>query len=493
MERLPYKQAYWDLQVLDTNNYVTADGTVHHNSGKSAGCVMALLKHAMEQEPDSRGVRPTRFAVIRNTYRMLQDTTLKTVFEWIPPGAAGTWKATKSTYFINFQMADGTRVESEWLFRALDTPDDAKNLLSLELTGAWVNEYREMNSDVFINLLGRVGRYPAKNKTVPPTWYGVIMDTNPPATSSYWYSFFEEGLSEEVQALLDEVAGGRPLAKLFKQPSGLADDAENIENLPPNYYATLLAMNQDKSPEWVKVHVHGEYGYVQDGLPVYPEFSAQVHVSDTPLNPLPGKKISIGMDFGLTPAAVMVQQNAHGQWLVHDEMVAENMGIERFAEKLLHFLRERFPDNKEYEVWADPAGQQRAQTDEKTCFQVLRAAGFTVRPGPSDLATRLGSVRRVLNRMVDGRPGMVIDPRAKTLVRGFQGEYRYRVIRGQTERYDEAPEKNAVSHVHDALNHMLGVFEGPAMQGRAPRKWGGAAAFAKPLKRGGFNVYGGRR
>lgn len=116
-----------------------------------------------------------------------------------------------------------------------------------------------------------------------------------------------------------------------------------------------------------------------------------------------------------------------------------------------------------------------------------------MRPGPSDLATRLGSVRRVLNRMVDGRPGLLIDPRAKTLIRGFHGEYRYRVIRGQTERYDESPEKNDVSHVHDALNHMMGVFEGPAMQGRAPRKWGGGGAFSKPTRRGGFKVYGGRR
>ncbi len=446
-----------------------------YGSGKSVGCVIALLKHAMEQEPDASGVRHTRFAVIRNTYKMLSDTTLKTVFEWLPPGAAGTYKSTQNVYTLDFMLGDGTRLHSEWMFRALDTPDDAKNLLSLELTGAWVNEFREIRSEVFINLLGRVGRYPSP-KTVRPTWFGVIMDSNPPATSSYWYKFFEEGVSDEVQEVMDQIADGRPLARLFKQPSGLADNAENVENLPPNYYATLLAMNQDKSPEWVKVHVHGEYGYVQDGLPVYPEFNPRFHLADEQLSPLAGKKISIGMDFGLQPAAVMFQQNAKGQWLLLSELVTPpeaSRGIERFMEELVVHLRERFPDNTDFEIWADPAGQQRTQTDEKTCFEVVRGFGFVIRPGAKTLETRLGSVRRALNRAVEGRAGVLIDPRCKTLIRGFHGEYRYRVIRGQSERYDEEPEKNDVSHVHDGLNHALAVFEGPAMEGKAGRRWGG--------------------
>lgn len=484
------------MQVLDTNNYVTADGTVHHNSGKSVGCVMTLLKHAMEQEPDRRGARPTRFAIVRNTYRMLEDTTKKTVFEWLPPGVAGTYRVSTNTFMLNFELKDGTRLESEWMFRALDTPADVRNLASLELTGVWLNEYRDIQSAIFINLLGRIGRYPSRQKTVPPTWTGVVMDTNPPPTSSYWYQLFEdEAGEEETSALADIMARlgqpDRPLKLLIKQPSGLSAAAENVENLPPGYYAMQVALNQDKSSEWIKVHVHGEYGYVQDGLPVYPEFSAASHIAPHPLLALPGRKLTLGMDFGLTPGCVVCQQNAHGQWLALRELTAVNMGIERFAESLLPKLREWFPDHWEYEVWADPAGQQRAQTDEKTCFQVLRAAGFIVRPGPVDLATRLGSVRRVLNRMVDGRPGILIDARCRMLIRGFQGEYRYRVIRGQSERYDELPDKNAVSHIHDALQYALGAFEGPAMQGRAPRKWGAVVQtaqrpFHKPL---GWKVY----
>lgn len=476
MEVIDYTPPHSVAKMLRSDTLVTAI-MGPFGSGKSVGCVMGLLKRAMEQEPNSKGVRQTRFALIRNTFRMLEDTTKKTVFEWLPPGAAGRYLSTKNQFVLEFALADGTRVESEWLFRALDTPDDAKNLLSMELTGAWVNEYRDIDEEIFINLIGRVGRYPARHKSVPPTWFGILMDTNPPPTSSFWYRFFEEGISEELTQTLAaamEAAGAplRPLAELFKQPSGMSPEAENAENLPPGYYATLMALNTDKSPEWVRVHVHGEYGYVQDGLPVYPEFREATHVAKEPLRPVRGMPLTVGIDFGLTPAAVVFQQTAKGQWIILAELISENMGMERFSDLLRTMLVSRFPDNPEVQIWGDPAGQQRAQTDEKTCFQVLRGAGFTIRPGPSDLVTRLGAVRRVLNRMLDGDPGLLVDPSCKVLIRGFLGEYRYRVIRGQNQRYDEVPEKNSVSHVHDAFQHSLGVFEGPPMRGLAARKWG---------------------
>jgi len=66
IERLSVKEEYWDMQVLDTNNYVTADGAIHHNSGKSSACVMELIRRASLQEPGPDGIRRSRWAVVRN-------------------------------------------------------------------------------------------------------------------------------------------------------------------------------------------------------------------------------------------------------------------------------------------------------------------------------------------------------------------------------------------------------------------------------------------
>ncbi len=90
-------------------------------SGKSVGSVIDLFTR-MEAQPNSR------WAVIRNTYRELIDTTLNTWQDWLRP--FGTFKYSNMTWT--------SRNGSEVLFRALDRPDDIGKLLSLELTGAWV-------------------------------------------------------------------------------------------------------------------------------------------------------------------------------------------------------------------------------------------------------------------------------------------------------------------------------------------------------------------
>ena len=63
--------------------------------------------------------------------------------------------------------------------------------------------------------------------------------------------------------------------------------------------------------------------------------------------------------------------------------------------------------------------------------------------------------------MVDGNAGFLIDPRCKELIKGFEGGYAYRRIQVSGERYDDRPEKNHFSHIHDALQYlMLGAGEG---------------------------------
>ena len=55
-----------------------------------------------------------------------------------------------------------------------------------------------------------------------------------------------------------------------------------------------------------------------------------------------GRTIFIGIDFGLTPAAVFGQTTASGQWRWIDELVTEDIGAVRFAELLGPMLRGRY-------------------------------------------------------------------------------------------------------------------------------------------------------
>lgn len=397
-------------------------------SGKSSGCVIEIVRRAHQQSPGPDGVRRSRWAVIRNTYQQLRDTTIKTFHEWLPPELFGNHLTTHKEYSVTGFPG----VHIEVMFRALDRPDDIKNLLSLELTGAWVNEAREVPWSIIEALQGRVGRYPSR-RAGGASWHGIIMDTNPPDDLSGWYRYFEEIRPHN--------------AAVFKQPSGMSPDAENVGNLPNGYYENLA---EGKDDEFVKVYVRGEYGFVMDGKPMYPEFLDSAHVGDC--GPVAGKPIRRGWDFGLTPACTFSQMLPSGRWAVFDELVSDNMGADRFSDEVLKMSGDRYA-GFEFEDIGDPAGEQRAQSDATTCFQVLQGKGINIRGGEQDMSARLESVKHPLNRMVDGKPMFILHPRCKMLRRGFQGGYHRRRIQTGTERYADKPEKNAYSHPHDALQY----------------------------------------
>ncbi len=448
-------------------------------SGKSTMCVIELLRRSREQLPGPDGVRRSRWVVVRNTYQQLRDTSIKTFEDWVPPGIAGDWRHMEKKFTIRIpgDLHEGrpTRVEAEVLFRALDTPDDVRNLLSLELTGAWINEFREIPIEVPINLIGRL-RYPSVGSCgVEATWQGIIMDSNPPDEQSPYFHLFENRASP-TDILGDSIEVDEDVdfsIEVFKQPSGLSPDAENLEHLPGgrNYYLRMMEMARrtGKDDSWINVHVHGQYGFVVDGRPVYgKQFKESEHVwRRSPLKPDPNRILAVGMDFGLTPAAVLAQMDRWGRWQVFDEVVAEDMAADEFARLLRNKINFDY-HGMEAIIYADPAGQQRSQVDKRSVFDVLRAQGFTVVASHQSPQLRIDSVRAALGRKVDGVPCLLINERARTLINGFLGGYRYRRLKVSGERFQEKPEKNMYSHVHDALQYVVAYFYAPVLKDLPP-------------------------
>ena len=421
-------------------------------SGKSTGCCAEVMSRACEQEPGPDGVRRSRFAVARNTYRELADTTVRTWLDWFDETTFGKFNGTSMEHSLAFSLEDGTRVDCEVMFRALDRPDDVKKLLSLELTGAWFNEAREFPLSVVEAMTDRVGRYPAV-KDGGCTWRGIIMDTNPPDSDHWWYRLAEED---------------RPATwEFFRQPGGLIErggkflpnpDAENLAGLEDGYYTTRMS---GKAPAHVRVYYCAQYGYVQDGKPVYPEYVDKLHALDDVPSILPGV-IYVGIDFGLTPAAVFAQRKANGGWIWQDELVTHDMGQVRFAELLKGKLQGEYQGHT-FEIFGDPAGSQRAQTDERTPFDILRAAGIPARPAPTnDFTLRRESVAVGLGRIIDGTPGIVISPRCVNLRKGMAGAYQYKRLQvSGDDRYHDVPDKSKFSHVCEAVQYlMVGAGEG---------------------------------
>lgn len=427
-------------------------------SGKSAACVMEMLRRCVMQEP-YEGVRYFRWVIVRNTYRELLDTTIQTFFDWIPKDL-GSWSTLNCKFEMHVKLADGTIMHAEFLFRALDRPDDVKKLLSLEMTGMFINECREIPKAIIDMGVGRLGRYPSKMMG-GPTWFGMIMDTNPPDSDHWFYKLFEEDLPDNHV--------------IFHQPSGLSDEAENIENLPPNYYQNMMP-GKDKG--WIDVYVHGKYGFISDGKPVYPEYNDELHYSDKPYEVLRNTQIYIGIDFGLTPAAVFGQITPAGTMVLFDELVTFDMGAMSFGKLLKEKINSKYIEWTEYggesdenfiEIYGDPAGDHRAETDEQTPFDVLANQGIMASPTyTNDFMIRRESVADYLMRLnFAGRPAFRLTPGTPTLRKALSGGYKYRrmQVAGQ-DRYVDKPDKNKFSHVAEAGQYLfLGAVGGDNVVG----------------------------
>lgn len=421
-----------------------------YGSGKSTWAITEIVRRACNIPVWHSGRRRSRWGIVRNTSGELQSTTLATWLAWF--GELGDINKRQKpilTYEHTFNDGHGI-VELELLFIALDRPEDVRKIKSLELTGCYINELSEVPKAAIAHMKGRVNRYPSKAFCHEPYWSGIIADTNPPEDDHWIFKDFEE------QSF--------PNHKLFKQPPGLIKDdnnnwvrnpnADNITHLPDNYYEMLA---EGQSREFVKVFCLGEYGSVGFGKRVYPEFNPDFHAVDN-LSAIQGTDLLIAWDFGLTPACVVIQLTARGQLMVLKEYVGDGMGIRSFADSIvIPSLAKDFPYCKVGTSIGDPAGNSRSEViEEMSCIGELTSMGIPTRGArTNDIEPRLGSVRYFLNKMVDGKPGLVLDRKnCPTLFKGFVKDYVFaRVAVSGEERYKDKPNKNMASHPMDALGY----------------------------------------
>ena len=409
------------------------------------GSLMKGMSVSMSQSPYER-VRHSRGMILRNTYPELRSTVIKSFQEWFPDEVAPINWASPITAKFDLELPDKTRMKAEILFLALDRPEDVGKLKSLELTWAAGSELSEIPKAVFDMMTQRVGRFPPK-RWGGADWYGVFGDTNMPDDDHWIYRIFEE----------DKPKG----FKLFRQAGGLKeiggeyvpdDRAENIPNLPGGYeYYLRQIAGKDKN--WIRVYACAQYGTITTGRPVYPEYNDDIHCKA--IKPYEGIPLLVGMDYGLTPAAVICQQSPRGQFRVYADLVSENMGIRQFARDALKpFLAMHFPGYK-IQIIGDPAGSRRADTDEKTCFMVLGEEGFPAMPAISNEPTaRKDAVKVYLTSMADGQPNFMIDPAAKTVRKGMNGGYHYKRVQvSGDERYRDVPDKNEYSHPVEGMEY----------------------------------------
>jgi len=461
-------------------------------SGKSAMCTWEMFERCREQVVH-RGIRKSRWAIIRSTYPELKMTTLNTFLDWIPelsvPGySLHLNRQPPMNAILRMKLEDGTTVEAEFIFLALDTEDDVKKLKSLELTGCWINEATEIQFSILKMARGRVRRFPGK-RDGGYNWSGVIMDSNPceEGEDSWWYKLAEIEKPENYAFWKQPPALLRIPKKNPRDPhepqmycpntgQGAFPAAENVCNHTAgfSYWMDLCAGSGE---DWINVFILGEYGSVIEGKPVYPEYYDAIHMARDEkgkvcnLDIMRGLPLILCLDFGLTPCCAFLQQTPNGVLRLIDELISHDMGIRQFARDILKPHLSNYYYNMSRIMIGDPAGTQRAQaSDEVSCMQELANAGLPTEMARTNLfLPRREAVAGFLTRLVNGKPGFQIAGKCTVAREGFKGKYQYRKMRTTAgNAYSPEPLKNHPwSDIQDAIQYGAMHAEGGAISGKA--------------------------
>lgn len=456
-------------------------------SGKTRALCARVMRHAQEQRVSRlTGKRMSRWAIVRNTYPDLNRTTIRTWLEMFPEQVYGRLNRGQRL-FHNVRFAD---VELEVDFLALDKPDDYNKLRSSEYTGIGWNELPFIPKELFDEGSSRL-RYPGAEHG-GSEWHGMIADANAP-DEDHWLAmmtgqvdFPPNMTADEKNALLWPGHWG-----FHNQPPAVLEQfdkagqvigyevnplAENLHNLPPNYYDKMIP---GKTKAWIDSRLRNVCVLVVDGSPVFPMFKREMHITREALRPAPNAPLSVGLDFGRQPAAIFVQE-VDNRVYVQYELLGFNEGAVTFAPKVKHFIAQHYPDHvlSHVNFWGDPKGQDRGQADERTAYEIFAANGMKVRPPPglkqNMISTRVDAVTSLLTTLDNvGRPRGVFSPLCRTLNVGMQG--RYHLVREEDGVLK--PCKDRYSNPADALQYVvLGLGEGRAMVGR------GRSIAAEPVR-----------
>lgn len=430
--------------------------------GKSVACIMHIMMSAIHQSPGTDGIRRSRWAIVRNTYPELKATTMKTWEAWFPQEKFGRIKYDSPiTQRIKFDDVD-----LEVFFIALNNPKDVRKLKSFELTGVYINEMQFIDQLMFDVCRQRCNRFPSKKDGASPTWTGVIFDANPPSTLHWMYDIFEKNKPENYSIYKYPPAVIRVNEAPENVTSAISkNDTIYINNInadyiciqsDPNYWLELVKGSVD---ERIKVDLQGQYGVVISGQAVHPTYNDRLHYLDKVIAYNPMLELGLGFDFGLTPACAIVQLNSRGKFQMLDEIWSIHMGLRDFLKNILipHL-------DLNYDGWRlnyysahDPAGSQGAQTDGKSCEDIMREEGIKSYPAAENNSPTLrrDCLDYFLSRMVDGEPGFAISNKVQLAREGLMGHFQYERIQvGGEARYHEKPLKNIYSHICEGLEYI---------------------------------------
>jgi len=436
-------------------------------SGKTSWAIMELLRSALLQTPSPLdNTRYFRALVVRNTYALLKSNTIPSMKNMFGPLLQVT-EGSQPFGRVRARLQDGTALDMEIQFLALDSEDAQDKLLGAEPTMVLCDELNLMPESVVFALVRRLGRYPSGTKgKVDRT--GVIGVFNGPVKGSWLHKWYLGERDAQFEKVAREM-GVEKLVEMFSQPPALIPpagfpnshdpndewlpnpEAENIQNLAQGY-GYYYAMLADPDMGKIQSYVLGEFADVKHGKVVFPEFHRDVHTFPAErVNTKELRDYYLAFDFGRTPVCIVGTLLSDGTLMVLDEFMGEDMSVEQLYRATVRpALKRNYPNGVCVRAYGDPAGLTGGQNINLSPFDVLRKEGVPiVAPTRSNkLEPRLAAVRSFMSSLgTGGKPRLLIRDHGRFPLQALAADYIYENRSGG--RTADTPTKSHVGWVSD--------------------------------------------
>lgn len=437
-----------DAYMLGTDDVALLNGP--GGSGKTIASAKKALVSAQRMPPfgltkDGTAIRRYPLGVWRQKYDNLWKATIKSWWKVFPKDLPGSdWQGASprsATHTIRFRDQWGM-IELIAMFLAFGDVADPEDLRGFEFMDVYLNEIDTLPEELFAYLADRIGRDPPRQVSKRGgRYYG---DCNAPDVTNWVFRDFWEA--------------PKPGFVLYRQPGGREAGAENPA-MGRDYYDQSARINAHR-PWWVRRMVDNVPGMTRGENLVYPVYDDTRMFSAVELEPELRLPVLVGVDGGLTPAAVYGQEMPDGQLRILAEIAMSRAGMEELGTAMLVLEARRFR-GCEFVTDCDPSmtagedkdggpalekGSDRDRLAEKLQRKVAPAS--TNEPG-----RRWDAVRDKIGLNLGlNRPGLILDPSCKVLHRGFLQTYHYRPTAGTNDLSSVV--KTFDSHAHDALQYL---------------------------------------
>lgn len=401
MERLPNQEWFWDLHVAGNNNYLTRDGVIHHNSGKTEALVNRAIIGKLQYPSLDRGYFAPTWDLIK-------------LIAW------PRFEELCDKYQIKARLNQGDRIlrfqtGGSIIFRSLEVP---QRIIGFEIADADVDELDTLPPAkaklAFQKVIARCRQRKPDGKP----------NTASVGTTPEGYRYVYEQWQQKAS----------PMYQLYR-----AKTADN-PMLPDDYVESL---RETYPPNLLAAYLDGEFVNMTTGS-VYPEFNRVLNGSHAVMQD--GEPLHICVDFNVMNMTAIV-------CVIREEMpiaVAEHVRM-RDTESMARYLADTY-QNRSVSIYPDATGGQRQHANASTSdLAILGAKGFKlmVHGTNGPVRDRVNAVNAMILNAKGERRFKVNVERCPILTKNLE-----------TQAYTEngEPEKKSGTEGADHTNDALGYF-----------------------------------